>query len=190
MTWLFIASLLFGGGLIAIGLLGKDADHDGLGDSLDADHGFDHDTGFLALFSLRNFAWGAFAFGAMGLLAVATKRSPFVTIVSSSAFGIASFLIVHRVFQALKRSEVGLNPSDSIVVGATGSLVLPFNEDGIGVVSLRAGGQRMELPAKRSDDSAELDVSMFATCRVEWIDAGVAVVSPLIDHIPGSLDES
>lgn len=190
MTWLFVASLLFGGGLIAIGLLGKDTDHGDLGGGHDAGPGFDHDTGFLALFSLRNLAWGSFAFGAMGLLAIATKRSTFVTLASSISFGLATFLVVSWLFRALGRSEVGVNPSDSIVIGATGSLVLPFNEDGLGVVSLTAGGQQIELPARRSEETKAVDVSMFAVCTIEWIDAGVAVVSPAVDHLPGRIDES
>lgn len=170
MIWVFIASLLFGGGLVGMGLLGKDFDHDA--------SGFDHDVGFLALFSLRNLAWAAFAFGGMGTLAVLTGRSTTVTLASSIGFGLATFLVVSLLFRLLRASEAETSSSDSMVIGAIGELVLPFNDDGLGVVSVRAGGQQLELPARRSEEAAGMDSSSFASCRIDFIDGGVAVVTP------------
>lgn len=171
MTWVFIAALLFGGGLITMGLLGKDTDHDGVSG--------DHDVGFLALFSLRNLAWASFAFGGIGLLAVATQRSLFVTLASSIGLGLATMGAVHLIFRALKAGEVGTAPSNLAALGASAELVLPFDADGLGAVVFRAGGQQHEMPARRADEVASLDASHFSVCRIEWIDAGVAVVTPV-----------
>lgn len=171
MTWVFIAAVLFGGGLIALGLLGKDTDHDGgIGD---------HDVGFLALFSLRNLAWASFAFGGMGLIAVATDRSPAVTLLSAIGLGLATLLAVDRIFRALKAGEVGTAPSDLAALGATAELVLPFDTEGLGVVAFRSAGQLHEMPARRADEVASLDASHFTACRIEWIDGGIAVVTPV-----------
>ncbi len=170
MTWVFIAALLFGGGLIAMGLLGKDTDHDGVSGG--------HDIGFLALFSLRNIAWASFAFGGIGVLAVLTRRSVLVTIISSVGLGFATLLAVHVIFRALRAGEIDTAPSNVVAVGATAELVLPFDANGMGVVMFRAGGQQHELPARRADEVATLDASHFMECRIEWIDDGIAVVTP------------
>ncbi len=176
MTWAFIAALIFGGGLIAMGLLGADSD----ADTDFGDHDFgDHDLGFLALFSLRNLAWGSFAFGAMGLLAVITQRSRFVTWTSSIVFGLLAMLGVHFIFRALKGVDVSADTSDMLSLGANAELVLPFNADGMGMVRFRAGGQLHEMPARRAEEVATLDASYFNECRIEWIDSGVAIVRPI-----------
>lgn len=171
MIWIFASALLFGGGLIAMSLFGTDADHG------DVHHAVG-DTGLFALFSLRNLAWASFAFGGIGLLAVLTRRTPATIWLWSIGAGVDTLIVVHLLFRALRRSEASSEALDSLAVGTTASLVLPFNDDGLGVISFRAHGQLHEMPARRAAETASLSSENFRTCRIGWIEDGVAIVEP------------
>jgi hypothetical protein len=172
MVWLFVAAFLLGGGLVAMTLLGH---HDS--DGIDHGHHFD-DVGLLAVFSLRNFTWASFAFGGIGLLGVLTQRSAATSLVAATAAGLLTFLAVHFIFLFLRRSEAGDLPSDAMVFGTQAQLVLPFNDAGLGTVCFRANGQVHEMPARRAEEVADVDVEQFTECRIEYIENGVAVVQP------------
>lgn len=176
MWWIFVAALLFGGALIAMSLFGSD------GDDLGAHAGHAHhdvgDAGLFAVFSLRNLTWASFAFGGIGLLAVLTHRGPATTWISAGVAGIGTLLGVHYLFKALQRGEASSEARDALAVGTTAELVLPFNEDGVGVISFRANGQLHEMPARRAVEVADMPSEYFAECRIGWIENGVAVVQP------------
>lgn len=178
MLWIFVSALLFGGVLIAIGLLGHDGHesstlHTG---ALDGDVG---DMGLLALLSLRNLTWASFAFGGVGLLATLTRRSPTTTIASSTLAAVVTLLVVHTLFRALRRSAFESNPSDLQAIGSTAKLVLPFDQsNGMGVITFIANGQVVEMPAKRADGYEHTDSALFATCRIDIIRDGIALVLP------------
>lgn len=174
MTWIFASALLLGGALIAFSLLGSDTDH------ADAHHAVG-DTGLFAVFSLRNFTWASFAFGGIGLLAVLTRRSAATTWLSSVAAGVGTLIAVHLLFRALQRSEASSEALDALAVGTTAALVLPFNDDGLGVISFRAHGQVHEMPARRAAEVASLSSESFRSCRIGWIEDGVAIVEPATD---------
>ena len=171
MTWIYVSALLFGGGLIAFSLFGSDADHGDTHDTLG-------DTGLFAVFSLRNVTWASFAFGGIGLLAVLTRRSSATTWLSSIGAGVATLVGVHLLFRALARTEASSETLDALAVGTTAALVLPFNDDGVGVISFRAHGQLHEMPARRAADVATLSSESFRSCRIGWIEDGVAIVEP------------
>jgi len=172
MIWLFIAAFVFGAGLLAMSTLGG-GDGDG-----DLTHGAVHDVGLLAVFSLRNLTWASLAFGGIGVLAVLTQRSVATTLTASISAGVVTLIGVHTIFRMLQRSEAGDLPSDAQVFGVDAQLVLPFNVDGLGLIAFRANGQLRELPARRALEVAALDSSHFATCRVEGIENGIAIVLP------------
>ena len=96
----------------------------------------------------------------------------------ASLAGLLTLVGVHALFLFLRRSEAGDLPSDAQVFGTPAQLVLPFNDAGLGMVSFRANGQVHEMPARRADEVATLDVDQFADCRIEYIENGVAVVQP------------
>lgn len=173
MTWLFIAAFIFGGGLVAMSLIGHDTD----GVDTDTDGAFD-DVGLLAIFSLRNLTWASFAFGGIGLIGVLTGRSIATQLISSTVIGLTTLMAVHFLFRFLRQSEAGELPLDGLVFGTPADLVLPFNEAGLGKVSFTASGQFRELPARRADDVQNLEASRFRKCRIEYIADGVAVVKP------------
>ena len=172
MLWLYLAAFILGAGLVAMSLFGHDGDHD-------VDAGADaHDVGLLAIFSLRNLTWASFAFGGIGLLGVITQRSTTTHLLAATITGVGTLLGVHFLFRFLRHGEGGDLPSDALVFGTVGTLVVPFNDAGLGTVSFRAGGQVHELPARRADDVADVDAEQFVECRIEYIENGIAVVQP------------
>lgn len=171
MIWVFVSALLFGGGLIAFSLFGQSTDH---GDV----HHTVGDTGLFAVFSLRNLTWASFAFGGIGALAVLTHRSATTTWLSSGAAGVGTLLAVHLLFSALRRSEASSEALDALAIGTTAALVLPFNDEGLGMISFRAHGQLHEMPARRAQPVESLPSEHFAACRIGWIENGIAIVEP------------
>ncbi len=175
MLWIFLSAFAIGGGLIIASLLGHDTDGGG-----HHTHTSDvvADAGLFAVFSLRNLTWASFAFGGIGTLAVLTQRSPLTIWASSATAGLLTLVGVHVLFRALQRGEGGENPLDVTAIGAQATLVLPFNDDGVGVVRFLANGQVQELPARRAPDAEQWDSSHFADCRIEYIADGMAIVRP------------
>jgi hypothetical protein len=175
MIWLFASALLFGGVLIGLSVFGghSDGSHDALSDHLVAD------AGLMAVFSLRNLTWASVAFGGIGVLAVVTARSTTTTLLSSIGAGLVTLLGVHLLFTALRRSESSLEALDALAIGVDATLVLPFNADGLGMISFRAQGQLHEMPARRADNVATMPSDRFTACRIGWIENGIAVVQPL-----------
>jgi hypothetical protein len=171
MLWLFVSALVFGGALILIGLFGHDVDTD------HSAHGIG-DAGLLTVLSLRNLTWACFAFGGIGLLGVLTHRSNTVSMVSASSAGVVTLLGVHALFTVIRRTEADSVPLDVLAIGASATLVLPFDTNGMGVISFQANGQMQEMPAKRASNVETLDSTHFATCRIGWIENGIAVVEP------------
>lgn len=175
MLWMYLAALGFGGVLIGMSLFGHDADHPG------GDHTGDHafgDAGLFAVFSLRNVTWASFAFGGIGLLAVLTQRSTTTGVVSAGLAGLFTLVGVHVLFRAMQRTEASSEALDALAVGTNATLVLPFNDDGLGMISFRAHGQIHEMPARRANDVATLDSTYFSECTIGWIENGIAVVQP------------
>lgn len=175
MVWVFVAALAFGGLFIGLALLGNEHDID----TSSADLHAIHDAGLFGLFSLRNLTWASFAFGGIGLLGVLTNRSAPVTWAAAGAAAIVTWVVVHVVFRALRRSEGADMPLDVAVIGAPASLVVPFNEQGEGVVQCAANGQYVELPARRAAEFRHVPAPQFTSCRIESIESGFAIVTPM-----------
>jgi hypothetical protein len=57
-------------------------------------------------------------------------------------------------------------------------LVLPFNDDGLGVISFLAHGQLHEMPARRARRRGHPPERTLSACRIGWIEDGVAIVEP------------
>ncbi len=180
MLWIFVAALAFGGVFIVLALLGHDHDVDTSGVHLPLHPHADADAGLFGLFSLRNLTWASFAFGGIGLLAVLTERSASTTWTSAIVAGLLTWALVHVVFRLLRRSEFDATPLDVAAIGNEAVLVVPFNEDGVGVVQFRSGGQYQELPARRAAEYDDVPAPQFAACRIESIHAGFAIVTPVV----------
>jgi len=171
MLWLFVSALLFGGAFIITGLIGHDANAD------HASHDVG-DAGLLVVFSLRNLSWACFAFGGIGVLGVLTQRTPMVSMIAAALAGGVTLLGVHAVFTLLRRTEAQSVPLDVFAIGAPATLVLPFDSNGLGVISFQANGQLQEMPARRAPEVDTVESRHFTTCRISWIENGIAVVEP------------
>ena len=140
-----------------------------------------HAGGVWALFSIRTLAFGALAFGASGLLGELADWSTPVTLGLAIGLGAGSWLGVGALFTYLRRTQSGGLLTDSSWIGSVAVLVVPFGPDGIGRISLTAGGQVTELPARRAAAHADMPAASFTRCSIDRLEEGVAIILPLSD---------
>jgi hypothetical protein len=172
---LYAATALFGLLFVGWGVIAGDhgADDAGSGDAGE-DGG-----GLWALFSMRTLAFGALAFGATGLLGRLAGWSTIMTLSFASALGAGTWLGVGALFTYLRRSQSGALLSDSSWIGSEAMLVLPFGNDGVGRISLSAGGQVTELFARRAPEYRDFPSEAFRRCQIDQLEDGFALVIPL-----------
>jgi hypothetical protein len=168
---LYAALAVFGLLFVGWGLLAGDIDGDAIDDT--------HQSGLWALFSLRTVAFGALAFGATGVLGRLAGWSAPVTLALAGALGAGTWIGVGTLFAYLQKSQSGQPLTDASWIGSEARLVLPFGRDGIGRITLTAGGQITELAAKRADAHAEMPAEAFARCAIDRIEDGTAIIIPL-----------
>ncbi|HVH40554.1 MAG TPA: hypothetical protein VM764_11040 [Gemmatimonadaceae bacterium] len=173
---LYAALAVFGLLFVGWGLFAGDFGADG-GDGSDFDDS--HHGGLWALFSIRTLAFAALAFGATGLLGRLSGWSTITTLAMSSALGAGTWLGVGALFTYLRRTQSGSLLSDSSWIGSEAVLVLPFGRDGLGRISLTAGGQVTELFARRAPAYEEYPSEAFARCQIDQLEDGLALVIPL-----------
>lgn len=167
---LYAALAVFGLLFVGWGLVAGDS-----GDQLDDSH----DGGLWALFSLRTLAFGALAFGATGVLGKLGGWSTLATLALASALGTGIWLGVGVIFAYLRRSQSGGLLTDSSWIGSEAVLVLPFGHNGLGRISLTAGGQITELAARRAPAYVDFPSDAFARCQIDQLEDGLALVIPL-----------
>jgi hypothetical protein len=176
---LYAALAVFGLLFVGWGLVAGDT-----GDAVDAVDGGDHGHGGLwALFSIRTLAFGAFAFGAVGVLGRLAAWSPLTTLALASALGAGTWLGVGALFTYLQRSQSGAILTDASWIGSEAELVVPFGADGLGRISLTAGGQITELAARRAEGYAAYPAEAFRRCLIDQIADGTALVVPLVPSL-------
>jgi len=163
-----VFGLLFVGWGFIAGDIGADTDTDG------------GDGGLWALFSIRTLAFAALAFGGTGMLLRMGGFSALTSIALAAALGVGVWLAVGALFAYLKRSQSGDLLSDSSWIGSEAVLVVPFGKDGIGRITLNAGGQITELWARRAPAYSTHGSESFRRCQIEEIIEGTAIVTPLM----------
>lgn len=171
---LYAATALFGLLFVGWGVIAGDHGADDASHIDDGDHG-----GLWALFSIRTLAFGALAFGATGLLGRLAGWPAIATLSLASALGAGTWLGVGALFAYLRRTQSGELLSDSSWIGSEAVLVLPFGNDGIGRISLNAGGQVTELFARRSSEYRDFPSDAFQRCQIDQLEDGLALVIPL-----------
>jgi hypothetical protein len=171
---LYAATAVFGLLFVGWGMFAGDHGDADAGHVDDGDHG-----GLWALFSLRTLAFGALAFGATGLLGHWGGWSAITSLSVASAIGAGTWLGVGALFTYLRRTQSGALLSDSSWIGSEAVLVLPFGTDGIGRISLNAGGQVTELFARRAPEYREFPTEAFQRCQIDQLEDGLALVIPL-----------
>src|SRR5687768_7514588 len=182
MTFFYWLSLVLGGGLFLLSFAGDlfgthGAVHVSHGDM--SGHTSDGDSDWGHLFTLREFTYFLFAFGAVGVGLSLLWSGSREALVAGAAIGtgIASAMMSAAAFQYLRRSESGQRPTDDALVGRVGEVTLPLLRGGMGKILIDRGAGTQELLAKPMDDR-EPDAEKWGSVVVVEVRDGIAYVAP------------
>lgn len=197
MLALYLFSLIFGGGLLLLSLLGgeggegeldleldtADLEVEGLADAGEVDGGGEAAA---KIFSLRSLIYALFGFGATGSLLTWLGVGTLPTAVTAVLGGLLSGALVSLVFGYLHRTDSGALPGDADLVGLPGRVVLPLGPGtSHGAVVVERGGRWIRLRAL-PHSTADGDPEAWGRVVVVEVEGGVAQVAPLEDD--GLLD--
>jgi hypothetical protein len=189
MMAVYLFSLIVGGGLLLLSLLGGEGgdlevdgalDLDGLGDAADVGSAADATDASAAskIFSLRGLIYAMFGFGGTGAVLTGLGMSGPGTLVGAIVTGLLSGAMVSVVFGYLRRTDSGAKIGDEALEGLTGHVVLPIDADSPGAVVVVRGDRRLRLRAL-PHGTVEGDPSNWQRVLVIEVKNGVARVAPL-----------
>jgi hypothetical protein len=173
MFYVYLFSLIVGGGLLVFSFIGVDD----LGDSPDAGAHGDNPVQWL---SLRNAMYFLFVFGGIGAILSRTWPSATAPLIAALAVGggLAIGSLAGLTFNYLRRTESGYRTGDESFVGLPGRVTLPFGESGTGKVLVTRGTRTFELLA-RPFGAADGNAREWRDVVVVEIDRGTALVAPI-----------
>ncbi|MXX55174.1 MAG: hypothetical protein F4205_15850 [Gemmatimonadetes bacterium] len=182
----YIFSLVVGGGLLALNLLGDFLDSD-----VDADAGIDLDgdadaisggSEIAKLLSLRSLVYALFGFGGAGLVLhlIWAGAQPVLTALIAGGMGLGSGALVSTVFGYLKRTEAGEIQGERALVGLSGKIVMAIADGETGAVRIRSGERQYQMRA-RADLPSGAAQALEAGRAIVVVDVkdGVALVTPI-----------
>ncbi len=205
MDTVYLISLIVGGFFVLLSIFGGgesdsdvdadsdfdfDADHDF---DFDADHDFDVDAdhdfdihgdigsgpGFVDLFSVRALFLFAAFFGLTGTLLTWLDASEIWTLTASVLTGLAIGLGGNYVIKTIGYRTVSSEQTSRDIRGATAKVLIPFEGDEKGKITLVAKGKRLQLLARSFDDESALSFEPGEEVVVVRMDGSVAqVVKP------------
>lgn len=189
MMAVYLFSLIVGGGLLLLSLLGGEGgdlevdgalELDGLGDAADVGGAGDAPDASAAskIFSLRGLIYALFGFGGTGVALTGLGIGGSSTLVSAIVTGILSGAMVSIVFGYLRRTDSGAKVGDEALEGLTGHVVLPMDAESPGAVVVIRGERRLRLRAL-PHSTVEGDPSAWKRVLVVEVQDGVARVTPL-----------
>lgn len=156
----YLFSVILGGGLLLLSLLGNvlggdsvdieiDADFDVGADDLELDAGPEADHSASKILSIRTLTYTLFGFGAVGWLLTTGGAAPAATSTVAYAVGggLISGTLVNRAFAWLRRTETGVLESDDTFAGLAGRVTLPLGGGSAGTVAIERAGRRRSLRA-------------------------------------------
>ena len=168
---LYLISLVTGGILLAVSMLGDVFDHAHVDVHVD-------DPGDMHILTMRSATYFLFVFGATGFtLDRFSDAGWLATLGAATAAGIGIAALVGKVFQYLRRSESGAVDSDRTLHGLLADVVVPITTRNGGKISLRRGGERLELLA-RPFDASDGDPATWKHVRIIDVREGTALVTP------------
>ena len=175
MSFLFWLSLVVGGGLLLLSLIGNstDAGHDG------HDHVADHSGDWGRLLSIRNATYFLFGFGATGVLlqTLTGGRNPILTIGAAALTGVIAWAVSAVAFTYLRRTDVGELHGDKWLIGRTGEVIIPLNRASTGKIAITRAGQTQELLAIPHNET-DADPETWRSVMVVEMKDGIALVTP------------
>ena len=182
----YIFSLVVGGGLLALNLLGDFLDSD-----VDADAGIDLDgdadaisggSEIAKLLSLRSLVYALFGFGGAGLVLhlIWAGAQPVLTALIAGGMGLGSGALVSTVFGYQKRTEAGEIQGERALVGLSGKIVMAIADGETGAVRIRSGERQYQMRA-RADLPSGAAQALEAGRAIVVVDVkdGVALVTPI-----------
>lgn len=189
MMAVYLFSLIVGGGLLLLSVLGGDGgelevdgalDLDGLGDAGDVGSAADATDASAAskIFSLRSLIYAMFGFGGTGAVLSGLGMTGPATLVGAVVTGLLSGAMVSAVFGYLRRTDSGAKVGDEALEGLAGHVVLPIDADRPGAVVVVRGDRRLRLRAL-PHRTVEGDPSSWERVLVIEVENGVARVAPL-----------
>lgn len=194
----YLFSVVLGGGLLLLSVLGDilggdtidveidlDADTDL---ALDADS--DMDGSASKILSIRTVVYALFGFGAVGTLLtkIGFVAAAPTTIAYAAIGGLVSGAMVQKAFAYLRRTESGLLESDDSYIGLPATVTLPLGGGSAGNIAVQRGDRRHTLRAlpHASVDPDAVPEGWKSVVVVEMKD-GVAYVAPTegdLDALP------
>ena len=196
MTSIFFFSLIVGGGLLAMSLLGDlfgsggdvdfdsdfDAEFDGdLDPDFDADAGGATDfAGAFRIFTIRNLTYFLFGFGGVGsaILVLEPDTSMLVTTAAALVAGGLAAAAAMLLFGWVRATDSGGQPTEDSYIGCEARVVLPMGHGKVGRVVVVRGHREHELRALPFDAAAS-SPERWRDVVVIDMDGGTARVSPM-----------
>jgi hypothetical protein len=179
----YLFSVVLGGGLLLLSLLGDllGGDASDLELDVDFDSTSDVDHSATKILSFRMVSYALFGFGAVGWLLTQAGFVPGAasTVTYASSAGILSGALVQRVFAYLRRTETGMLQPDDSFAGLSGQVILPLGGGTAGGVAVERGGRRLTLRAlPHSTASASRPPEDWKDVVVVEMKDGIAYVVP------------
>lgn len=190
MTTLYLVTLLVGGLLIGVSLLGGEMaahlDGDGLDgafdlDGLDGDvENLDGDTdglvGAAQFLSFRDVVFFLAFFGLAGTLLGLVGVDEPLRAVAATASGVGAAAITHRLMNYLKRSESGAPRTAGLLTGRRARVLVDVSRAGAGKIVLDTGEQTVQLLAVVAPEAGRDRFAPGDEVTILQIDDGTARV--------------
>ena len=188
----YLFSVVLGGGLLLLsllgGLLGGDAVELELEAEIDIDFDADTEVDYSAskILSIRTLTYTLFGFGAVGWLLSRGGLAPEAasTITYAAIGGMISGTLVNRAFGYLRGTETGMIERDDSFVGLAGEVTLRLGDGSSGSVAVEQGGRggTPSAPCRTRACKQARRQTSGSVVVVEMKD-GVAYVAPSDDDL-------
>lgn len=173
---LYLFSVLVGGALLAVSMMGSDH----IDGDIDMGHHGQNSDNAAQFLSMRTLTYFLFVFGGVGTaLSILSKSTGWFGILATAALsGLGVAALVAATFRYLSRTESGGSQSDDSFVGLSGRIVLPIAHGGLGKVMVHRGDRTYELLA-RPLDPASGDPASWTSVVIVEMSRGTALIAPL-----------
>lgn len=188
MGGLYLFSLVVGGGLLLLSMLGNV-----LGGDLPHDAGIDADLdgGGTKLLSLRTATYFLFGFGGVGTALSWLWEGEGAGLAFGLALGSGTVLggLASLVFRYLRASESGAQETEASFVGLLGTVTVPLSEHGMGKVLVHRGTRVIELMA-RPHGGGGAGTEQWTQVVIVEMERGTALVAPYSEDLGSAADRA
>ena len=189
MLTIYLFSVILGGGLLLLSVLGGDGGDADLDFDAGLDAGIDTDfdgggdagsePGASKIFSIRSAIYALFGFGATGSLLTWFSVGMVPTLAASVVTGLGAGALIGAVFSWLEKTDSGQHPGNDGLIGLTGRVTLPVTPSSAGTVIVsRGGGREIHLRALPHASGEGAPETWTQVIVVEIDPSGVARVAP------------